>query len=62
MTSGSSKVRVAGAACLAGATSVAAAAILLLAPTAVPRTWLTAAPVLPDVAIADELAPLLASD
>src|SRR3954451_5531 len=33
-----------------------------LPPIAVPRTWLTAAPVLPDTATADELAPLLASD
>ena len=33
-----------------------------LPPMAVPFTWLTAAPVLPDVATADELAPLLASD
>src|SRR2546423_2285390 len=31
-------------------------------PMAVPRTVLVAAPVLPDVAIAEELAPLLASD
>src|SRR4051812_34460470 len=33
-----------------------------LPPIAVPRTLLTAAPVLPDLATADELAPLLASD
>src|SRR5437588_94245 len=33
-----------------------------LPPVALTFTWLTAAPVLPDVATADELAPLLASD
>ena len=32
-----------------------------LPPIAVPRTWLIAAPVLPDVATAEEMAPLLAA-